>query len=253
MLITDTLRLDIIQTLDDASSYASQGDISRYLVRGLTAVDIGLIETAASLLRSEPYLQEQDLIDHGISRKHIEKILGGIEHFKSLLGLEEYCFSDYLKDHNLDLNSDITIPYFIYQTFSADIRKDCVSADKPPQLISTLNIEIEPGFNLNTIPVLGGLATQVPATDKEMMIVTVGLLLNDYHFVNYDEATSILTLKPKCRDQIVDIEVRCLSSQFKAKTNSGVCVVDDSLAIKNHKLKEKIMSLKQLFERVHNQ
>ncbi|ANS87723.1 hypothetical protein VSVS12_04023 [Vibrio scophthalmi] len=253
MLITDALRLDIIQALDETTSYASQQDISRYLVRGLSPVDIGLIEMATTLLRTEPYLQEQDLIDQGIGKQHIKRILGGVEHFKSLLGLEDYCFADYLRDQKLDISSGVTIPYFIYQVFSDDIRRDYVSPDNPPQIVSTLNIEIEAGYQLNTIPILGKLYTQVPATDVEMMVVSFGLLLNDYHFVDYEMTTSILTLKAKSRDHTVDIEVRCFASQFKTQTEAGICVIDDSFPMKNHQCKKRVLSLKQLIERVHNQ
>lgn len=251
MYMNDNLRLNIIQEIEDATSNSTSIDMSRFFAFGLSPVDIGLILTATTLLRSEPYLKEHDLIEHGIGIKQIQRVLGGLEHFKTLLGVDDYSFADYLKDRNLDIGSNIAVPYFIYQQYFTEIRAMFSLSSNPKHLKSTLMVEIEEGFHLSHIPIFDNSIVLIPATAAELMLVSMNLLINDYCFIHYDHASSILTLKPILQDRFIDIEVRCYSSEFKHKCGGGICIIDD---VRNQAAlvkKTKVMCLRQLMERVN--
>ncbi|WP_418114615.1 hypothetical protein RJD40_21145 [Vibrio scophthalmi] len=141
--VNDSLCINIIQEIEDATSNSTSIDMSRFFAFGLSPVDIGLIPTATTLLRSEHYQKEHDLIEHEMGIKQIQRILRGLEHFKTLLRVHDYSFADYLKDRNFEIGLDIAVPYFIYQQYFTEIRAMFLPSSTSEHLNSTLMVEIE--------------------------------------------------------------------------------------------------------------
>lgn len=66
-MITNPIRLSVISALDEGLAYSSSDYFAPLLMQGISAVDIGLIELVTTILRSEPYLNEADLLERGVS------------------------------------------------------------------------------------------------------------------------------------------------------------------------------------------
>lgn len=98
-------------------------DCSNLLTQGVSLRQIGLVIDTANQLEVNPLLAEEDLIEDGVTLKEIERTFVSIEKLKTLLGIS-YNFSDYLNAENFDPATGIDIPYFIYQHFYEEIRKD---------------------------------------------------------------------------------------------------------------------------------
>lgn len=127
--------------------------------------------------------------------------------------IDDYCFSDLLRDNKWDINHGITLSYFQYQKFYQDIRRDYIQghiADMHPNLSVLLNDD----YPIHSIPITRSHHATVPATDAEAAAVSFALLFRDYEFIEYDEPKSLLTLQAYCRDNAAVIEVRCLASHF---------------------------------------
>lgn len=59
--LTDQMRAEIINVLVEEASYRESIDMQRFLMRGVTELEIGLIDTVIRLLRESPYLSDVDL------------------------------------------------------------------------------------------------------------------------------------------------------------------------------------------------
>ncbi len=116
-MMTNPIRLSVIAALDEGLAYSHSDYFAPLLMQGISTVDIGLIELVTTILRSEPYLNETDLLERGVSQKQIQRTLGGFDNFKQLLKVDDYCFSDLLRDNNWDISHGITLSYFQYQKF----------------------------------------------------------------------------------------------------------------------------------------
>lgn len=120
--LTDQMRAEIITVLVEGASYRESIDMQRFLMRGVTELEIGLIDTAIRLLRESPYLSDIDFAKLGFSHKGIQRVLGGVNHFKTLLHIEEYSLMAWVQDNGLQDENCITLPYFIYQHYADEIR-----------------------------------------------------------------------------------------------------------------------------------
>ncbi|HHX8684542.1 hypothetical protein NB464_03205 [Vibrio diabolicus] len=248
MMMTNPMRLSVISALDEGLAYSHSDYFAPLLMQGISAVDIGLIELVTTILRSEPYLNEADLLERGVSQKQIQRTLGGFDNFKQLLKIDDYCFSDLLRDNNWDISNGITLSYFQYQKFYQDIRRDYIQghiADMHPNLSVLLNDD----YSIHSVPITRSHYATIPATDAEAAAVSFALLFRDYEFIEYDESKSLLTLQAHRRDKAAVIEVRCLASQFSQNTAAGICVVDDAQAMTKLRNQKKILDFKTLIER----
>ncbi|EGR3261566.1 hypothetical protein DLI08_17465 [Vibrio parahaemolyticus] len=220
-------------------------DCSSLLTQGVSLRQIGLVIDTANQLEVNPLLTEEDLIEDGVTLKEIEHTFINIAKLKSLLGISYY-FENYLADNHLDRSSGVAIPYFIYQHFHKEIRKD-YSDDV--ELNWQIRVELSNDLAVSAIPLFGQYTAIVPATDKEAAGITAALLADRYQCLSYDSQTSLLELETIDDTRKVQIEVRCLSSKFKSNRHCGVCVVDDDEICHPRSKQSKRLSFAHLLKR----
>ncbi|EJG0589227.1 hypothetical protein C4G73_RS09585 [Vibrio parahaemolyticus] len=220
-------------------------DCSNLLTQGVSLRQIGLVIDTANQLEVNPLLTEEDLIEDGVTLKEIERTFVSIEKLKGLLGIS-YNFSDYLNAENFDPATGIDIPYFIYQHFYEEIRKD-YSIDF--KLDWQICVDLGNNLVLSSLPLFGKYDAIIPATDEEAAGITAALLADRYQCLSYDPRTSLLQLETIDDTRKVQIEVRCLSSKFKSNRHCGVCVVDDNEICHPRSKQSKRLSFAHLLKR----
>lgn len=77
-------------------------------------------------------------------------------------------------------------------------------------------------------------------------------MLNDYECLHHSKYSPVVTLKPKTKERKIDIEIRCLASEFSEDTENGICVVDDIGAMRGHSVKRKVMDFPTLLALHYN-
>lgn len=220
-------------------------DCSNLLAQGVSLRQIGLVMDTANQLEVDPLLTEDSLLADGITHKEIEHTFSSIEKLKSLLGIS-YNFSDYLNAENFDPATGIDIPYFIYQHFYEEIRKD-YSIDF--KLDWQICVDLGNNLVLSSLQLFGKYSAIIPATDEEAAGITAALLADRYQYLSYDPLTSLLQLETIDDKRKVQIEVRCLSSKFKSNRHCGVCVVDDNEICHPRSKQSKRLSFSHLLKR----
>ncbi len=240
----------IIAAVDDNALYQPNNDFSILAHYDIDMYRMSMIETIIRSLRAEPYLTKEELVQRGASGKFIDYRLGGIRNIKELLEIQDYNFIDFLEQENIDISKTVKLSYYHYQTFIHDIRHHFRANDDSAIPIRQLRIELSSECAINAIPLLKGKYTAaVPATDFEALLVGMGLISKDYSFIRYSDHLPILTVKPDNEEREVDIEVRCLASQFNQRTDGGICVVDDIGAMHKHPYKKHVLDFPSLLKK----
>lgn len=249
-MIPNILIKNFIQAIDEGWLYQNGNDFSVLMQHGISVREITLLEHTVCSLRAEPYLTKEELMHRGISKTLIDKYLGGMNNIRDLLGIQEYGFIDYLEQYELDLEKEVILSYYHYQTFVDDIRKHFRADEGSVIPVPELQIELSSDCSINAIPILyGNYKAVVPATDFEAMIVAMGLIAKDYNLITSSKHQSTLTVCPFKQDREITIEVRCLASQFNQKTDKGICVVDDIGAMHYHPSKRRVFDFPSLIKR----
>ncbi|MEF1339942.1 hypothetical protein REH81_24780 [Vibrio rotiferianus] len=249
-MLSNTLIKNFIQAIDEGWLYQSGNDFSVLMQHGISVREITLLEHTVCSLRAEPYLTKEELMHRGISKTLIDKYLGGMNNIRELLGIQEYGFIDYLEQYELDLDKGVILSYYHYQTFVDDIREH-FRADKECAIpVPELQVELSSDCAINAIPILyGDYKAVVPATDFEAIVVAMGLIAKDYNLITSSKHQSTLTVHPFGQDREIEIEVRCLASQFSQATDKGICVVDDISAMHHHPSKQRVFDFASLIKR----
>lgn len=241
--LNNTQRKHVIETLKCHESVFASSDFSPLFSTGVTVSDIGIIANSISLLKDAPFLEEPDFIDHGFSSRQIEFILGGLDNFKQLLGVHDYCFQDWLAQNSDCSSKQVTIPYWVYLRFAEDIRRDFM---RDLILHSSLSVELNAKVKVGFISLFERHRAIIPSDDSEAAQVAAMMMADRYQFLSYDEETSELTLRSLKTRRDFSIEVRCLSSAFNRRTPHAVCVVDDASPTKPTLVKRRIISFSDL-------
>lgn len=239
--LSNHIRSKLIIRLQESAGYREHLDLSSFLNAGITQAEIGVLDYAQDQLSKCPYLEESDFVEKGITSRQIQKVLGGIDNFKVLLGIRDYCFANWLEGQ--ELSKGLAIPYFIYQKFAAEIRESYMSDCK---LVHFLKVELNDSKQFQEIPLLNVGRASIPATDIETLGITSLVLCERYSFIDVDKENCILTLKNRSNQKVISIEVRCLSTHFCKKTDFSVCVIDDLVPTKNLPVIRKIFALQDL-------
>ncbi|MDK9758523.1 hypothetical protein KIV40_24820, partial [Vibrio sp. D173a] len=170
MKVNNEVLKDVINVLSYGFTNAVQQDLSRFVAWGIGAKEFIEINTIITQLRNEPYLSPEELIAKGISRRLIRKTLGGLDNFKSLLGIEDLSFDDFLTLNDMDVG-EVVISYFHYQTFVEDVRRDHVSESERPKLRHNLKVDLGNECYVNSIPIINRhYISPIPAKDSEAVI-----------------------------------------------------------------------------------
>ncbi|MDR9826267.1 hypothetical protein RCJ22_11665 [Vibrio sp. FNV 38] len=241
--LNDTQRKHVIETLKCHESVFASSDFSPLFSTGVTVSDIGIIAHSMSLLKDAPFLEEPDFIHHGFSSRQIEFTLGGLDNFKQLLGIRDYCFQDWLAQNRDNLSNQTVIPYWVYLRFAGDIRRDFMTG---LVLHSPLKVDLSSEVKIRYISLFERYKAIIPSNDAEAAHVAAMMVADRNQFLSYDEATSELTLKNMKTNNEFAIEVRCLSSTFNRRTPHAVCVVDDASPIKPTLVKRRVFSFSEL-------
>ncbi|MFA0439487.1 hypothetical protein AB4560_06150 [Vibrio sp. 10N.222.51.C12] len=241
--LNDTQRKHVIETLKCHESVFASSDFSPLLSTGVTVSDIGIIADAMFLLKEAPFLKTHDFFDHGFSNRQLTSILGGVDNFKRLLGIRDYCFADWLARNRDKWLVQTTIPYWVYLRFSDDIRRDFMT---DLILHSSLEVELSSEVKVRYISLFEQHKAIIPSDDSEAAQVAAMMMADRYQFLSYDEETSELTLRSLKTRRDFSIEVRCLSSTFNRRTSHAVCVVDDASPTKPTLVKRRIISFSDL-------
>ncbi|MEZ9008126.1 MULTISPECIES: hypothetical protein [unclassified Vibrio] len=241
--LNDTQRKHVIETLKCHESVFASSDFSPLFSTGVTVSDIGIITHAMTLLQEAPFLEEPDFIHHGFSSRQIEFTLGGLDNFKQLLGIRDYCFHDWLAQNSDSSSNQVTIPYWVYQRFSDDIRRDFM---RDLILHPSLNVELNAKVKIGYISLFERYKAIIPSDDSEAAQIAAMMMADRHQFLSYDEETSELTLKSLKTRRDFSIEVRCLSSTLNRPTPHAVCVVDDASPTKPTLVKRRIISFSDL-------
>lgn len=240
---------NVIKAVDEGLIYQPHYDFSALIQYDIDIHKMNMIETIIHSLRKEPYLTQEELVRHGVSKKFIDSRLGGINNIRELLEIQDYDFTDYLEQNKLNLDQGVKLSYYHYQTFIGDIRNHFRSEEGSVIPIPELRVELSTECAINAIPLLGGKYTlAVPATDFEAVIVAMGLIVEDYDFIRFSKYLPILTIQPRGEKREIDVEVRCLSSQFNQGTQMGICVIDDIGAKQRHPFKEYVFDFPTLLK-----
>lgn len=222
-------------------------DFSNFIRHGVDIYTLTKIEAIVRWLRSEPYLTKQDLSTRGVSAKFLDNHLSGIDNIRALLGIQHYDFSDFLEQNLHDINDEVILSYYQYQTFIDDIREHFTLPECETLPIPTLKVRLSAQCVINSITLLKRCLAPVPANDNEALVIGVGLMLNDYECLHHSKYSPVVTLKPKNEERKIDIEIRCLASEFSEDTENGICVVDDIGAMmRGHTIKRKVMDFPTL-------
>ncbi|HCH1699177.1 hypothetical protein [Vibrio parahaemolyticus] len=241
--LTDIILKDILARRKYVEEW--QRDCSNLLAQGVSLRQIGLVIDTANQLDVAPWLTDDDLINDGVALKEIQSTFTSIVRLKNLLGIS-YHFGDYLKSKNFDPSTGIDIPYFIYQHFYEEIRKDYSMDFK---LDWQICVDLGNNLVLSSLTLFGKYNAIIPATDEEAAGITAALLADRYQCLSYDPLTSLLQLETIDDKRKVQIEVRCLSSKFKSNRHCGVCVVDDNEICHPRSKQSKRLSFSHLLKR----
>ncbi|MEZ8106028.1 hypothetical protein [Vibrio cortegadensis] len=209
-----------------------QNDFSSLLAVGVTLSQIGIVLDTAKLLSVDPTIDDNALIQGGVSQQAIENTFGTTAKLKQLMGLE-YDFDAYLRNAHFDPSVGMSISYFIFQQFHEEIRADYTLGT---EIDHQITVELGDNLDLSAIPLFKQYKEFIPATDFEAANVTAKLLLDQYEYVGYFPELSILELLAREDNRPVRLEVRCLSSQFSYRDICGVCVIDDKEICKPQEL-----------------
>ncbi|HCE3407395.1 TPA: hypothetical protein NG605_004321 [Vibrio parahaemolyticus] len=241
--LNDTILKDILERR--AGDEQWMHDYSNLLHQGVSQRQIGLVIDIANQLDVDPLISEDTLLDDGVSRKEIEYTLTSVENVKNLLGIN-YTFQNYLKDTHFDASVGKDIPYFIYQQFYREIRRDYCTNN---ELDHQLNVILSDSVKVSSIKLFNDYRALIPATDVEAATVTAALLADNYQCIGYEEGASLLELETLRDSRRVKLEIRCLSSKFESLNYASVCVVDDCEVCHPRDSLRKKLSFPQLMKR----
>lgn len=219
--LDETILKDILSRADSVCEW--QHDFSSLLSIGVTLSQIGLVLDTAKLLSVDPTIDDNALLQGGVSQQAIENTFGTTAKLKCLMGLE-YDFNDYLKNSHFDPSVGMSISYFIFQQFHEEIRADYMLGT---EIDHQITVELGGNLDLSAIPLFGQYKEFIPATNTEAANITAKLLWDQYEYVGYYPEISVLELRTRSDERKVCLEVRCLSSQFSFRDICGVCVIDD--------------------------
>ncbi|MGF1773460.1 hypothetical protein L4C42_14225 [Vibrio wakamikoensis] len=219
--LTDQMRAEIINVLVEGESYRESIDMQRFLVRGVTEFEIGLIDTAIRLLHESPYLSDVDFENLGFSHKGIQRVLGGVNHFKTLLHIEEYSLMAWVQDNGLQDENCITLPYFVYQHYVDEIRANHLEG-----FALTSYFQVDLGQQLaRAMTFKCGTSLLLPKDPMEIAAYIILSRFGRYRSMTYDFERTILTAENEHRS--IEIEVKVFSSQLTRTTPIAVCLIDD--------------------------
>ena len=85
--LTDQSLIELLDAFD-AADHSDDHDYSRFVFAGYAMSDIRKVYKARSLIIDNPSLSEWDLVAHDIQWSFQQESLGGLGHFKTLLGYE---------------------------------------------------------------------------------------------------------------------------------------------------------------------
>ena len=230
----------IIYTIDQYYGYPGY-DFSPLFYLGIDRHDIVVLRHVISTLRQVPYLDISDFAD--TPAKSVINKLGGIQRLKEALAIDDYSFSQFLIDNPIDEKIGMSLPYSLYLKFAREIRRSYMSDDV--MLASSLCVQFSDGLRVQSIPLPNHRQTRIPVNNKEAAQVAVMLLSKQYQLKHYDESTSLLSLLCTKERRIVDIEVRCNSSQLIHHQYSALCVDDDLPEHSTVRNRRKIVSFSQ--------
>ncbi|MDF9401387.1 hypothetical protein [Vibrio sp. 1180_3] len=212
----------MIYTIDQYYDYPEY-DFSPLFYLGIDRHDIVVLHHVISTLRQVPYLDISDFA--GTPAKSVINKLGGIQRLKEALAIDDYSFSQFLKDNPIDEETGMSLPYSLYLKFAREIRRSYMSDDV--MLASSLCVQFSDGLRVQAIPLPNHRQTRIPSTNQEAAHVAVMLYSNKYQFQSYDSSASILSLLCTGQNRTVDIEVRCCASQLMHHQYPALCVNDD--------------------------
>lgn len=84
---TDKALIDLLDAFD-AADHSDDHDYSRFVFAGYAMADIRKVYKARSLIIDNPSLSEWELVAHDVHWSFQQETLGGLGHFKTLLGYE---------------------------------------------------------------------------------------------------------------------------------------------------------------------
>lgn len=224
--LSQSLRKSIVLALEEGAACREQLDLSRFLAMGVTIEQIHLIDTAISLLRLHPYLNQHDFESkYGVKKTRFT--IGNLDNFKTLLNLEEYTYRDWLKTNSLTEEEPLCLPYLVYQYFSDEIRRDFMNG-----ALLVANLQVQLGTKQVThLRLKCGTIVGIPINEFEMMMLILISRYGRYTGFEINEADSILTLTNQT--QSVDVEVRLCASSVSGNTAHAIALIDDLPANSN--------------------
>lgn len=227
MKLTNYIIKSIIQRIEDGAGYSN--DFCHFLQAGVSVRDIALIENMISVFKTNPFVLEKDLLNEGISRKKIEQVLGGVENFKTLVGIESTTFAEWMMFNDYNLPTDVvSVPYQIYLEHYDEINEICTDKALAPHIAVEMRVGEE--THLRAIPRIDDKLNEypIPRDDKEAAEICSRLITKDYQSLEYDKVRSTLLLKRLCDKTLVELEVRCWASELQGHSKKSVCVVNDT-------------------------
>jgi hypothetical protein len=227
MKLTNYFIKSIIQRIEDDAGYSN--DFCHFLQAGVSPQEIGLIENMISVFKTNPFILEKDLINEGLSKKKIEQVLGGVENFKKLVGIESTTFAEWMMFNDYNLPTDVvSVPYHIYLEHYDEINEIYADIALAPRIAVEMRVGEE--THLRAIPGVDGNSDEypIPRNDKEAAEVCSRLIAKDYQSLEYDKVRSTLLLKRLCDKTLVEVEVRCWASELQGHSKKSVCVVNDT-------------------------
>ncbi len=230
----------MIYTINQYYGYPDY-DFSPLFYLGIDRNDIVVLHHVINTLHQVPYLDINDFA--GTPAKAVINKIGGIQRLKEALAIDDYSFSQFLKDNPIDEETGMSLPYALYLKFAREIRRSYMSDDV--MLASSLCVQFSDGLRVQAIPLPNNRQTRIPVNNKEAAQVAVMLLSKRYQLKHYDESTSLLSLFCPKEQRIVDIEVRCNSSQLIHHQYPGLCVDDDLPEYSAIRDRRKVVSFSQ--------
>ncbi|MEZ8339462.1 hypothetical protein AB6C52_16670 [Vibrio cyclitrophicus] len=221
-MLTPLLRQALIKILSQGASYREQLDLSSFLKSGVTEQQIAIIDSSLNLLKESPYLSHEDFVDFGYSDKQIRHTLGDIDAFKSLVGIDRYCYADWLVHNNLNADDNFCLPFIVYQHFAEEIREN--------YMINSIyldeNLRVQVGEDaLSCLTFKCGSDFRLPIDESEIVPFILLSRAGKYTRINISDDSTSLTLFSDVNE--VELEVRVYSSQFTNPKRIGICLIDD--------------------------
>ncbi|UOE82701.1 hypothetical protein LTQ03_18455 [Vibrio splendidus] len=221
-ILTKSLRYELVKALKRGASYREQLDLSNFLQSGVTEQQIGMIDSALSLLKESPYLNHDDFVEYGYSDKQILNTLGDIEAFKSLIGIDTYRYADWLANNNLNPNDNFCLPYLVYQHFIGEIRESHMENST----YLNKNFRVHLGSEaLSCLTFKCGSNFRIPVDESEMIPLILLSRAGKYTRVKISDDSTFLTLISDSQE--VKLEIRVYASQLTTPEHIGICLIDD--------------------------